>query len=556
MKYTLVIILILLGPVTYGQITFSSIPIDKQLVGRDPNTNFGNIHIKGEVDNSMVSYDSILIEVYRNDNSYSTSSQYLDYSDNIASFDFNISIVAELANYSFKLYGKEGSGITLEKEVDSLVAGDVFVIQGQSNAEAKMLEGSANGNRNEFIRVYAKGTHFPDTLLALDNWFIGEGDGNRNTVGNAGQWGLKMARMLVDSLQIPVAIFNCGHGGKEISFFQAPTDYQTSLNSNYGRLYYRLNKTGLKPYVRAILWSQGEWDGDHYGNTSTIEYKNNFLSLKSSWLTDYPNIEKFYIFQTKNGCGGNLHQVKEAQRQLAIENEDISIMSTAALIHYIDDCHFNFTDGYELFAKRIFPLLQRDLYGITTSNDIDPPMIIYANLIDNNTLVVGTDAVELSIITTAEDFELTNTVSSAINNITASSNEIIFTLSKNPGAGATISYLAQETGIGNFITNQTGLELICFNDYPITDKTEIGNNTINNLIKVYPNPTSDFLTIELANSLNIVKVTLIDFLGIEVFNSRFNKNKVEINVDGPAGIYLLMVENEDGLRFVEKIMMQ
>ncbi|HJN06712.1 MAG TPA: sialate O-acetylesterase, partial [Bacteroidales bacterium] len=405
MRYTLIVILILIGTSSISQVTFISIPLDKQLIGRDPITNLGNIAIDGEVDNSNISYDSILIEVFRNNILHQKTSQFLSYSSHIASFNFNISIVAELVNYSLKIYGKSGSIATLQKQVDSIVAGDAYIIQGQSNAEARMLSGSANSNQNEFIRVYANGTHFKDTLLNNDNWYIGEGDGNRNTNGNTGQWGLKLARMLIDSLNIPIAIFNSGHGGKDIAFFQAPSDYQTSQESNYGRQYYRLNKTGLKDFVRAVFWSQGTWDGENYSNTSTLEYKNYFLSLKSDWLRDYPSLEKYYIFQTKNGCGGFLHKIKEAQRQLAFENQDISIMSTAALIHYEDDCHFPFINGYESFAKRIFPLVLRNFYGITTSNEIDPPMIVSANLINDTTLIVETDADELSIQTIAEDFE-------------------------------------------------------------------------------------------------------------------------------------------------------
>ena len=64
--------------------------------------------------------------------------------------------------------------------------------------------------------------------------------------------------MLQDDLKIPIAIFNGAHGCQPIEFFQAPGNYATSTSSNYGRMYYRLNKTGLKANVRGILWSQGE----------------------------------------------------------------------------------------------------------------------------------------------------------------------------------------------------------------------------------------------------------------------------------------------------------
>ena len=472
MKDILAILLILLFIESYGQITFNTIPLDKQLVGRDTSTNLGNIIIDGEVDNSIVVYDSILIEVYRNNILRNTVSHALNYNANIAAFNFNISIAAELANYSLKIYGKLGNSLTIEKLVEDIVAGDVYIIQGQSNAEAEMRSGSANSNENDFVRVYSFGTQNLSWLLNNNAWYIGQGDGGRNTNGNTGQWGLKLARMLVDSLNIPVAIFNGAHGGKVIAFFQAPTNYKTSLNSNYGRLYYRLNQTGLKDYVKAVFWSQGETDASLTYATSTTDYKNAFITLKNAWQSDFPNMEKIYLFQIKNGCGKpieNLMQVKEAQRQLAFENQDISIMSTAALIHHTDECHFPFIDGYELFAKRIFRLVQRDLYGMATSDEINPPMITYAYLTNDTTLVVGTDASQLSIDTIAEDFQLTNVDSPTITDIEASLNEIIITLSENSGSGATISYLAQYSGVGNFITNQMGLEPVCFNKYPINN---------------------------------------------------------------------------------------
>ena len=96
--------------------------------------------------------------------------------------------------------------------------------------------------------------------------------------------------MIRDQLDIPVAIFNGADGGKPISFFDRPSDYTSSTDSNYGRLFYRLNKTGLKNYVRGILWSQGEADSFSNG-LSTEQYKSSFETLMSYWQDDYPNAQ-------------------------------------------------------------------------------------------------------------------------------------------------------------------------------------------------------------------------------------------------------------------------
>ncbi len=138
-----IILLILILPlVLNGQVSFDKVPIDKQLVARNLVTNNGEVIFEGQVDNTGTAYDLIEIDVYRAGVYQTTVQKSLTYSGNVALFNFNIEILSELANYKFMLYGKIGATRTLEKTVDEIVAGDVYVIQGQSNAEAKIRSGS------------------------------------------------------------------------------------------------------------------------------------------------------------------------------------------------------------------------------------------------------------------------------------------------------------------------------------------------------------------------------------------------------------------------------
>ncbi len=454
-------------------ITFNHIPLDKQLIKRNINTNQGTVIIDGEVDNTVVNYEQIIIEEYRNNTLINTFSNTLTYTNNIAPFSFNINIPAELAEYTFKIYGKIGNDLTLEKTISDVVAGDAYIIQGQSNAEAmKRLEGtSSDAYQNEFIRVYASGTSNPATLYNDNKWYIAQGDGSNDTHGNTGQWGLKLANLILTNTNIPVAIFNGAHGGKEIAFFHRPPNYHSSIASNYARLYYRLNKTGLKDAVRAVLWSQGETDADI--GTTTEEYINYFNDLKAAWLEDYPNIEHFYIFQTRIACSTPIEQtmaIREAQRLLDAENTDITTMQTAALTQLSDHCHFPFTDGYETFADRIFPLLYRDIYNNSTSADIEAPMIQKAVLINNTTIEIETNTNSLQLNNFNSDdyvnFVLTN--SAQPTNIQVNGNKIIITLPQTPDRDATISYLGEYSGTDHFITNSNEIELQCFNKFPVS----------------------------------------------------------------------------------------
>ena len=435
-------------------------------------------------------FTSINIELLRNGTLQQTYSQSLSYENQIAPFTFDISIAAELAKYRIKIYTEYNGSQELVKDIDDIVAGDVFVIQGQSNAAAVMYNGSASGYQSDYIRVYSGGNISSSGLLSNDSWYYGQGDGNENSSGNTGQWGLVLAKKLVDEFNIPIAIFNGAHGGQPISFFQAPTDYSSSTNSNYGRLYYRLTKNGLKDAVRGILWSQGEADSFTNG-LSTDQYKNAFINLKDAWHSDFTNLSNVYIFQTRDcNCGtsssGRL-LIKEAQRLLALENEDIFIMPTAGITSHSDYCHFPFVNGYESFANRIYKPLTRDLYQYTYSEEIDAPMILSAVLTNQQTLVVETSSAGLMTNTTntsqllskvSSDFVLSNANGVGISSFEVQGSSIVFNLNGDPGSSPSISFLGQYAGIENNITNTNGLELVCFSNFLITGGSGNGGGSI------------------------------------------------------------------------------
>jgi hypothetical protein len=435
-------------------------------------------------------FTSINVELLRNGTLQQNFTQNLSYQNLIAPFSFDISINAELAKYRIKIYTEYNGTINLVNDIDDIVAGDVFVIQGQSNAAAVMYNGSASSYQSDYIRVYSGGNISSSGLLSNDSWYYGQGDGNENSSGNTGQWGLVLAKKIIDEFDVPVAIFNVAHGGQPISFFQAPTDYSSSTNSNYGRLYYRLNKTGLKNAVRGVLWSQGEADSFTNG-LSTDEYKNAFINLKNSWYNDFINLNQVYIFQTRDcNCGtsssGRL-LIKEAQRLLAVENEDILIMPTAGITSHSDYCHFPFVNGYETFANRIYKPLTRDLYQYNYSEEIDAPMILSAALTNQQTLVLETNSTGLMTNTTntnliltrvANDFVLSNANGAGISSFEIQGSNIIFNLNGDPGSSPSISFLGQYAGIENNITNTNGLELVCFSNFPITGGSGNGGGSV------------------------------------------------------------------------------
>jgi len=427
-------------------------------------------------------YSEVYVELYKNNSLLETYNQALSFSNDQASFEINIEINSELSKYSVKTYAINNDVPTMIKQAEDIVCGDVFIVQGQSNAEAPSYNGSSSEYESDFIRVYANGNSSSSSVINNNQWYYGQGDGNSGTNGNTGQWGLVLAKKLVDELNIPIAIFNGAHGGQPISFFQRPANYQSSTNSNYGRLYYRLNKSSLKSYVRGVLWSQGEADS-FSGGLSTDAYKNAFENLVSFWQEDYPNIEQYYIFQTRDcDCGTSQSgrvKIKEAQRQLAVNNANISIMPTTGMTTHSDNCHYPFTNGYEKFGARIFKPVLNNIYSVDYNEEINAPMVTDIQLSTSNGLniIITTNAESLMINTQdtatllekiSEDFVLTNANNVSIIGVEVQGNAILLMLDGDPGANAKISLLGRYDDLEDNITNTSGIELVCFGNYCIS----------------------------------------------------------------------------------------
>ena len=473
MKVYITLLLIIVFNNVYSQIIFTDFPKDYQLVGRNQQTNIGQFNISGIINYTTFNYNKISLIINRNNSFYEYHSVELNDNQNI--FNFNVNIIAELANYSVLVYSHLENDSLLEFQASNIVSGDVYIVQGQSNAQAKMFNGSSYQYEDEFIRVYSSGTDSIEKLILNDNWFIAQGDGDNETDGNAGQWGLRFAKYIVDSLSIPVAIFNQAQGGLGISKFLKPNETDTSLIFNYNKLLYRLEKNNLKSNVKAIFWAQGEFDSNPNVSytislgiaTNTIDYKNKFEELMQSWQNDYSNLNKIYIFQTKNGCNKpleKLQQIKEAQRQLAVENDLVSIIPTSNLNHYTDSCHFTFDNGYEKFSERLFNLVRRDIYDYTNNNDIDAPYIYNAYKTYDSLVVIKTNSDSL-VFDSIGSFFKNNDFNINENNVYTYYDYIIINNSMFDFDTVKISYTGNYYNLdGNYITNTQGIELTCFED--------------------------------------------------------------------------------------------
>lgn len=348
---------------TFVPIVFSSRPVTLQLYPRNPSTNEAKVEIAGTIKQSNLS--SITFILYRNGVEYQRDT--LAVSKNIP-FQTQFSIPAEAADYRFVYVSGSSDTMLLADEV---CAGDVYLIAGQSNGAA-----AASGNPGVTNRYWRNfGTvqktevyNEADTLWGLSNsagWGYGKPFYN-------GYSGYVLQRILLEEQQMPTAVLNVAIGGSSLNQNLPNAENHADLSTFYGEGLYRCRKAGIADAVRAIIWVQGESDQNGVYDT----YAERFDQLCQAWKTDYPNIEHIYMSQINVGCGASEYasEMREVQRRIAADNDDITLITNVGIPIRYDSCHYE-DAGYERLYGQYAAIIQRDLYGRDYTQPITSPQI-------------------------------------------------------------------------------------------------------------------------------------------------------------------------------------
>jgi hypothetical protein len=427
--------------------TLTEFPSNNQLFARNVSTNTALIKVSGDI-NEMSGYNNLTLKVYRDEILINTINQNLTYTSGLANFYFETSIVAELNNYSFKLYNNS----SLIKEAINVVAGDVMLFYGQSNIVG-------NGDipsilPYEFIRSYGKFPHQPD----YPYWY---------SSSNVGGIAYKLASEIISNINIPVCILNGGNPGKPIADFLRDDTNPTNQNTNYGKLLLRFQEAGFtNDNIRSFVWYQGEANWA----LSTIEYKDLFNDLLNDVVEDF-NPTKQYIFQVRKGCGVlTWTNVFEAHRQLGNELINATTISTNGVEQTTDNCHYSYLNGYEVFGERLYNLIKYEVYNLGTNEDIYSPDINNIRFTNENkdeikfNLSPSSDSfiLESGI---AQDFYFTQSSSTTVTNVSILGNEVTLTLSNSLiESFPRLSYLGNNPNSFPFIKNQNNIGMLSFKD--------------------------------------------------------------------------------------------
>jgi hypothetical protein len=350
-------------------------PQHKQLYPRNLENNKGTVSYAAK-STDPGAYDEARLDVFRNGAPFRTLSSSLP-----GDLSFQVDIPAEAVDYTFQLLGVKNGKTYLEAEACEVVAGDAFLIQGQSNAVAGLpydpensIDHAYRHHRHPFVRNFGL-KQAGDSIFV---WYKEADDFSDYADNRSGQWGLILGKKIVEETGIPVAIINGAVSGISIDSMMPDPSDRLNSDRRYGRFLKRVERSGLKDNLRAIFMFQGETNAAGGFWDSADRYYQKFLTLDDAWAEDFPSLERRYLFQIRPGAywtGATLLtclQVAEAQRRVA-ENTEWQLMSTTGMNH--DSTHYFYQNGYERAGEDIYRLVAADLYGVNPAANIYPPAI-------------------------------------------------------------------------------------------------------------------------------------------------------------------------------------
>jgi hypothetical protein len=107
-------------------VTLTAVPVHQQVTPRNVATNTAIVPITGT--ETTGGFEKAVLKVLRNGAPHGADAErILTYSGGSAAFSFSPSITAELANYTFELYLKQGANPYLVRRISGVTAGDVFL---------------------------------------------------------------------------------------------------------------------------------------------------------------------------------------------------------------------------------------------------------------------------------------------------------------------------------------------------------------------------------------------------------------------------------------------
>ena len=447
-------------------------PIVGQFFARNPFTNLGTIYYRGTQSGSP---GDVFLKVYRTP-SGGSESLYATQRQSLASgaYSFTVTIDAGLFTYRV-VYGTRTGGVDTDlASVNSLLCGDAFMISGQSNAQATDTGTAQVDTSDPWVKTY-------DATLGWGPAYARPTSPNWGS--KVGFWAMKLAQDLVVQKSMPICIINGAVGGTLISQHQ-PNPVNRTVGAGtydyYANLLNRVIAARLTNGIRGVFWHQGESDGSTFGpplDPDYLFYEQNFLAMTSAWRQDYPNFQRYIVYQVApNPCGIGpfASEVRQIQRKLPRLYSNMSLMHTLGLAGY-EGCHYSIA-GYQNMAGRLLNLVNRDFYGINPPDAVTPPNLVRAYFTSSARTAI---ALQFDQPMTWSSFSLpnwyVNDIANQVTSGSASGSTVTLQLASAASANSTLDYIKDtwnySESVSSLLYGANSIPALTFADEPIATLT-------------------------------------------------------------------------------------
>ena len=444
-------------------------PVTGQFFARNPDTGLGTIYYHGTQSGTP---NSVYLRVYRTP-SGGSETLHATHRQSLVSgaYAFSAAIPAGLITYRVVYGTTTGATDTDLATVTDLVCGDAYIIEGQSNAVA-------TDNSEPQVDTSFPWIHTYNPTLGWGPAFAKPTSPKWDS--KIGFWAMKLGQNIVATHQMPVCFINGAVGGTRIDQHQ-PNPANRTVGAGtydiYANLLNRVMAAKLTHGIRGIFWHQGESDCSNFGPILDYDYttyQQLFLDMSAAWKQDYPNFQKYIIFQVMPkpcGIGPKGDQLREVQRTLPFLYSKMSILNT---LGFAGDggCHFT-KAGYESIANRILPLVSRDFHGIVPSGAVTAPNLKRAYFTSAARTAI---ALEFDQAMSWSSFSMPNyyvdKVGGKISSGSATGNIVTLQLSSAAAATATLDYLEDSIwnlgeSVSSLLYGANGIPALTFADVPI-----------------------------------------------------------------------------------------
>ncbi len=413
--------------------------------------------------------DGVFLKLYADDELRSHQTQALGAD---RAYGFTAELEPGLVKYRVEFGSLSGERETLLRSVGDLLCGDAYIIQGQSNALATDTREESQRDTHEWVRSYAR-ARFHREGQQQNLWCKPVWKAQKQHRAELGWWGMELAKGLVESQQVPIFMINGAVGGTRIDQHQRNEADPTDLDTIYGRLLWRVREARLTHGIRGILWHQGESDQGAAGPTGRYGwemYQDEFVRLSDGWKRDFPNLQHYYVFQIwPNACSmgnGNGDMLREVQRTLPRLYSNMDILPTLG-IKPPGGCHYPLV-GWDQFAHRLQPLIERDFYGRIGEGLEGGPDLVRASYrdADRQAIVLEFDQALVWSDSLLDQFHLDDDPNLLVRGELAG--HVLTLFLGEPSAAKTISYLKEQSwNRENLLRGHSGMEALSFCQVPI-----------------------------------------------------------------------------------------